>query len=132
VSILTWSATSRRESSRGQVGFAEKVLGGALGLFPQIHLAGAQSLQQITRGQIHQLNFRLIQDAVRYRFAHFRAGNLADRVRATFQVLDIQGGVNIHARSQELIDVLPALGVAAAGGVRVRQFVNQRQLRTPQ
>ncbi|MNO66343.1 hypothetical protein D3C76_571290 [compost metagenome] len=42
-------------------------------------------------------------------------------------MLDVDRGVHVDARGQEFLHVLPAFGVAAAGGVRVGQFVHQGQ-----
>ncbi len=46
-------------------------------------------------------------------------------------MLDVQGGVDVDAGVQQLRHVLPALGVAAAGGIRVGQFIHQDQGGTP-
>ena len=54
-------------------------------------------------------------------------GDLAHGVGAAVDVLDVQRGEHVDARVQQFLDVLPALGVARAGGVGVRQFVDQRQ-----
>ena len=42
-------------------------------------------------------------------------------------MLDVDGGVDVDAGGEQLLDVLPALGVAGAGGVGVRQLVDQQQ-----
>ncbi len=44
-------------------------------------------------------------------------------------MLDIERGPDVDARRQQLLDVLPALGVTRAGGVRMRVFVDQKQVR---
>ena len=48
-----------------------------------------------------------------------------------FQVLDIQRGDDVDAGPKDFLDVLVALGVAAAGGVGVGQLVDQRNRRPP-
>ncbi len=42
-------------------------------------------------------------------------------------MLDVQGAVDADARVEQLLDVLPALGVARAGGVGVGQLVHQEE-----
>jgi hypothetical protein len=44
-------------------------------------------------------------------------------------VLDVDGGEDVDACGQELLDVAHALGVPAPGRVRVRQLVYQDELR---
>ncbi|MCY1432958.1 hypothetical protein D9M71_489760 [compost metagenome] len=44
-------------------------------------------------------------------------------------MLDVDRGVDVDAGVEQLLHVLPALGVAAAGGVGVGQFVDQHQRR---
>ncbi len=52
-----------------------------------------------------------------------------DHVVERLQVLDVDGGQHGDAGVEQLLDVLPALGVAAAGHVGVRQLVDERDLR---
>ncbi|PBJ15270.1 hypothetical protein BSG18_57610 [Pseudomonas ogarae] len=42
-------------------------------------------------------------------------------------MLDIDGGVDIDASREQFLNVLPALGMATAGGIAVGQFVHQDQ-----
>lgn len=46
-------------------------------------------------------------------------------------MLDIQGGDDVDPGLKQLLHVLPALGVATARNVCVRQLVHQRDLRMP-
>lgn len=57
------------------------------------------------------------------------AGDLLDDVVEALQVLDVDGGGHVDAGVEEFPDVLPAFGVAAAGGVGVGEFVDERELR---
>ena len=43
-------------------------------------------------------------------------------------MLDIDRGVDVDARRQQLLNILPALGVPTAWGIAVGQFVHQHQL----
>ncbi|GAA2952531.1 hypothetical protein GCM10011428_85340 [Streptomyces violaceus] len=53
-----------------------------------------------------------------------RLGDVAEGL----QVLDVDGRDHVDARRQQLLHVLPALGVAGAGDVRVGEFVHQGDL----
>ena len=53
------------------------------------------------------------------------AGDRLDDVAQRFQVLDVDGGDDVDAGGEQLLDVLPALGVAGAGDVGVGEFVDQ-------
>ena len=57
------------------------------------------------------------------------AGDLLDHVVERLQVLDVDGGDDVDAGLQQFLDVLPALGVARAGHVGVRELVDERDLR---
>ena len=54
-------------------------------------------------------------------------GDLRDDVVQALEVLDVDGGVDVDAGGEQLLDVLPALGVARAGDVGVGQLVDQQQ-----
>ena len=58
------------------------------------------------------------------------AGNARDYVIQAFQVLNVERGPDIDAGVQQLLDVLPALGVAglwfAINQVGMRQFIDQQ------
>ncbi|VVN48175.1 hypothetical protein PS662_06084 [Pseudomonas fluorescens] len=44
-------------------------------------------------------------------------------------MLDVDRGEHVDAGGEQFLDVLPAFGVTAAGGVAVRQFIHQHQFR---
>ena len=56
------------------------------------------------------------------------AGDLFRHVAERLEVLDIQGGDDVDARVEQLVDVLPPLAVPAAGHVGVGELVHQRDL----
>ncbi len=115
-------------AQRSQVGLAEEGIDGGARLFGHVDLALAQALQQFARRQVHQQQFvGFLQDPIGHGFAHLHAGDVADVVVEAFQVLDVDRGVDVDAGGEQLLDVLPALGVAAAGCIAVGQFVHQRQ-----
>ena len=114
--------TAQRQLAKGnQITFAEKILDGAFGLPGKIDLSFVQALAQIVRGKVDEHHLiGGIKKGVRHRFAHLNAGYAADDVVEAFQVLNVNGGENIDARLEQLINVLPALRVARAGRIAVR------------
>ncbi|MNO69773.1 hypothetical protein D3C76_606320 [compost metagenome] len=124
------SSLHRQLAQRGEVGLAEEGVDSRARLFRHVDLAFAQTLQQLARRQVDQQQLvGLLQHPVRHRLAHLHAGDVAHLVVEAFQVLDVDRGVDVDAGGKQLLDVLPALGMAAARCVAVRQFVDQRQLR---
>jgi hypothetical protein len=59
------------------------------------------------------------------------AGDLLDDVGEAGQVLDVHRGQHADPGGEQLLDVLPAPGVAGAGCVGVRQLVDDHQVGTP-
>ena len=57
-------------------------------------------------------------------------GDLRDDVVQALDVLDVDGGVDVDAVAEQLLDIEIALGVAAAGRVGVGELVDQHDLRT--
>ena len=55
---------------------------------------------------------------VRHGLAHDHAGDLGHHVVQALDVLDVDGRIDVDAGVEQLLDVLPALGVARAGRVR--------------
>ena len=68
-----------------------------------------------------------LEDRVRHRLAHPDAGDPGDDVVQALDVLDVQRRVDVDAGGEQLLDVLVALGVAAAGGVGVGELVDERE-----
>ena len=122
----------RNLAQRGQVAQAKEFLDRPLRLRRHIDLAILQPLDQLGWRQVDQPNLgRLIENAVWDGLAHHDAGDLGNDVVEALQVLDIECGVDVDAGSQQILDVLVALGMARAGRVGVGQLVHQRQPRLP-
>ncbi len=68
-------------------------------------------------------------DLVGHRFLLLDAGDLSDDVVEAFQVLDVDRRDDGDAGVEQLLDVLPALGILAARGVGVGELVDQHHLR---
>jgi hypothetical protein len=102
----------------------------ALGLVRHVSLAVLQSLDQVVRIQIDQLDVvGLVDDRIRHRLAHADAGDARDDVVQTFDVLDIERGVDIDAGRDQFIDIHVAFRMPAARRVGVREFVDDRDRR---
>ena len=123
-------AAQRELAQRDQVALAEEILDGALGLLRQVDLALAQALQQLVGRQVDQHHFvGLVEHVVGHRLPDADAGDAADHVVQAFDVLDVDGRIDVDAGVEQLVDVLPAFRVARAGRVGVREFVDQEQRR---
>ena len=109
------------------------MLGCALGLYGPVDLAFVQAAQQVVGRQVDQHHFvGIVQHVVRHRFPDAHAGDAADHVVQAFQVLHVDRGVDVDAGCQQLLDVLPALGMARSGGIAVGQLVDQQHRRAAQ
>ena len=130
----TRSAVRRSASSRRcrQVAGRKVVLQRALGLLGDVDLAFLQSLDQVVGGEVDQLDrVRAVEDGIRHGLAHAHMRDLGDHVVEALDVLDVDGGVDVDAVVQQLLDVEVAFGMAAAGRVGMGQLVDQHNLRTP-
>ncbi|MNB91488.1 hypothetical protein D3C75_385690 [compost metagenome] len=106
------------------------MLNGPFRLPGDVDLAFVQALAQIVRRQIHQHHFvGGVEKGIGDGFPHLNPGYAADHVIQAFQVLDVNSGKNVNARFEQLLNILPAFGVARAGRIAVRQFVHQDQRR---
>src|SRR5262249_5949448 len=70
-----------------------------------------------------------IENRVRHRLAHAHMRDLRDHVVEALDVLDVDGGVNVDAVTEQLLDVEVALGMAAAGLIGVGELIDQDDLR---
>ena len=97
-----------------------------------VDVAVRQAPAQRLGGHVLQLDLvGRADDGVRDRLSLRYAGDLLDHVVDRLQVLDVDGRDDVDAGGQELLDVLPAFGVAAAGDVGVGELVDQRHPRAP-
>ena len=116
----------RQLPERDQVAFPEEAPDGFTGLLGKVDLPVLQALDQVVGGQIDQLDLgRLFQDRVRDRLARGHLGHARDDVVQALEMLDVQRRVDVDPGGEQLLDVLPALGVTGAGGVGVGQLVDE-------
>ena len=93
-------------------------------------LPSCEALEQLVGRQVDQLHLvGLVEDAVGHRLPDAHAGDLADDVVQALEVLHVDRGVDVDAGVEQLLDVLPALGVARARRVGVRELVDERSAR---
>ena len=125
-------AAQRQLAQCGEVARREIVAYRPFCLLRHIDLTLAQALDQVLGGEIDDLDIvRLVEDAVGHRLAHADPGDLGDDIVEALDMLDIECPENIDAGGNYLLDIKIALGMPAAGGVGVGEFVDQNQLRAP-
>ena len=95
-------------------------------LVRHIHLARFQPLDQFVGRQVDDLDLGIVEHGIGHGFAHPHPREACHDVVETFDVLDVERGQYVDAGVAQLLDILPALRVAAAGGIGVREFVDQR------
>ena len=117
-------------AQRRQVLRLEEALARAVGHVVHVDLALGEALQQLLGRQVDQHDLvGLLEHAVGHGLAHADARDLLQDVVQAFQVLDVERGPHVDAGGEQLLDVLPALGVAAAGDVAVGELVDEQQPR---
>ena len=125
-------APQRQFAQRRQVARREIMLQRALGLLGDIDLALLQPLDQVVRREVDQFDgVGAVEHRVRHGLAHPHMGDLRDHVVEAFDVLDVDGRIDVDAVRQQFLDVEIALGMAAAGRVGMGEFIDQRDLRPP-
>ena len=133
-SSSTRSAVRRSASSRSAIRLPlrKKLRRGPLDLLGQVHLAGREARQQVVGRHVdHHHLVGLVEERVGHRLPDVDAGDAADDVVQALDVLHVERREDVDAGGQQLVDVLPALRMARARHVRVRELVDQDQRRTP-
>ena len=83
------------------------------------------SLDQLVGRQVDELDLvRLVEHPVGHRLPDVDAGDLADDVIQALEVLDVHRRQDVDPGVEQLVDVLPALRVARARHVGVRELVD--------
>ena len=98
----------------------------------RVDVAACEPVAERDRGEIDQLQlFRATHGLVRDRLALLDGCDLLDDVVQRLQVLDVHGRDDVDPGLEQLLDVLPALRIARAGDIGVRELVDERDLRPP-
>ena len=122
----------RQLTQRGQISWREIMLQRALGLLGNVDLAFLQPLDQVVGREVDQLDgVGEIEHLVWHGLAHPHMRDLRDHIVEAFDVLDIDGRIDVDAVGQQLLDIEIAFGMATARRVGMGQFVDQRDLRPP-
>ena len=115
---------------RDEVALPEEAAHRLAGLLGDVDLPVVESPDQIVGREIDQLDLRrLLEDRVGDGLADGDPGHPGDDVVQALEVLDVERRVDVDAGGQELLDVLPALGVPRARRVRVGQLVDEDERR---
>src|SRR5664279_4700830 len=122
----------REFPERGEVALPEVVAQCGVDPFGRVDVAVRHPPAQRLRGHVDQ--FDLLgrpHHFVGHGLDLLDAGDRGDHVVERFQVLDVHRGDHFDAGVQQLLHVLPPFFVHRAGGVGVREFVDQGDLRVP-
>ena len=123
-------APQRQLAQCGEIARHEEILRCPFGSVGEIDFPFLHALQQVFRRQVHQLDIvGAVENRVRNRFAHAHMGDLRHHIVQAFQVLHVQGGINIDAIVENFLDIEITLGMAAARRIGMRQLIDQNQLR---
>lgn len=114
-------------AERRQVALGEEVLDGAGDLVVDVDLALPQPCDQSLRRQVDEFDLvGQFQHLVGNRLADPHAGDARHDVVEALEMLDVQRRVDVDGLEQ-VLDVLPALGVPALREVAVGELVDQNQ-----
>ena len=115
-----------------EVALTKESLERAARLVGEVHPALPQPLQQHVGRHVDQLDLvGPLEHGVGHRLAHGDAGDLGHDVIEALDVLHVERGVDVDAGIEQFEHVLPALAVAVARGVGVREFIHEDQRRLP-
>ncbi len=129
---LVGDPQQRQLAQGGEVPGPEVVAEGGVDLVGRVHVAVRHAPPQRLGRHVDELD--LVggpHHAVGHGLALGGAGDALDHVVGRLEVLDVEGGHDVDAGGEQLVDVLPALLVAATGGVGVGHLVDQRDLGAP-
>ena len=119
----------RQLPQRGEVARLEVVRERGVDLLGGVDVAVREPAAQRLGGDVDQLDlFRAADHLVGHGFPLPHTGDPLDDVVERLQVLDVHRGDHVDARVEQLLDVLPALGVPGAGRVGVGELVDERDL----
>ena len=119
-------APQRQLAQRRQIARREIMLQRALGLLGDIDLALLQALDQVVGREVDQFDgIGAFEHGIRHGLAHPHMRDLGDHVVEAFDVLDIDRGVDVDAVGEQFLDVEIALGMAAARGIGMGEFVDE-------
>ena len=116
-------------AQRRQVRLGKEMPQRPAGFLGHIDLAGLEAFDQFVGRQVDQFEIGVIENGVGHSLAHADLGEAGDDIIEAFDMLDVDRCQHVDAGVAQLLDVLPALGVATARRIAVREFIDQRDLR---
>ncbi len=120
----------RELSKGGEVALSEVVRQGGVDLLGRVHVAVRHAPPQRFGRHVDQLHLvGRPDDRVGDRLALHDPGDALDHVVDRFEMLDVDGRDDVDAGVEELVHVLPPLGVPRAGSVGVGELVDEGDLR---
>jgi len=129
---LVGEPQQRQFAQRGEVAAAEVVRQCGVDPLGGVDVAVVESAPQRLRGDVDELDLvGRAHHIVGHLLLLLDAGDLGDDVVEALQVLHVHRGDHGDAGVEQFLDVLPALGVAAARGVGVGEFVDEHDLGPP-
>ena len=121
-------AAQGKLAKRRQVAEREEVLGRPPRRIRQIDLALFEALDEFVGRDVDQHDIRrLLNHAIRHSLADEHASNARDDIGQAFKMLDVERGPDVDAGLEQLLHVLPALGMAALRRIGVGEFVHDNQ-----
>ena len=119
----------RQLPQRGEVARLEVVRERGVDLLGGVDVAVREPAPQRLGGDVDQLQLlRAADDLVGHGLPLPHTGDPLDDVVERLQVLDVDRGDHVDARVEQVLDVLPALGVPGSGRVGVGELVDERHL----
>ena len=111
----------------GEVAGPEVVRQGGVDPLGRVDVAVGHAAPKCLRAHVDELDLvGAAHDLVGHRLALLHAGDPLDDVVQALEVLDVHRGDDVDAGVEEVVDVLPALLVTAAGHVGVGELVDER------
>ncbi len=127
---LVGQPEQRELTQRGQIAQAEVVRQGRVDALGGIYQPAGQSIPQRLRGEVDHLDLVGGPDeAVGHGLPLGDTCDPLDDIVERFDVLNVDSGDDVDARFQEDSDILPPLGTARTGGIRVGEFVDECHFR---
>ena len=110
----------------------KKMVHGAFCLHRLVNLSLFHPVQKFFRLNINDLHLiRMVKYTVRNPFPDLYMSNRSHQIIQAFQMLNVNGGINVNPCPQKLLYVLIPLLISAAGSIGVSQFIYKNQLRFP-
>ncbi len=121
-------AAKRELAQRHQVALAEEVRRRPLDLLGHVHLACRQPCEQIVGRHVdHHDLVRLVEERIGHGLPHVDARDAAYDVVQALDVLHVERAEHVDTGGQQLVDVLPPLGMTRPWNVGVRELVDEDQ-----